>query len=527
MMSTTPAAPADPAATPTSTPPRSRGWRFIRRVLLAVTGLLLIGAGLFGYAWITAPVDTVGDVPFEQPLAIPPLAESYVDDDGRRVFDLAAQPGTTELLPGAPTDTWGFNGSYLGPTLRAEYGEDVLVNVTNELDQTTTVHWHGMHLPAAMDGGPHQPIDPGETWSPTWTVDQPAATLWYHPHPHGETEDHIYRGLAGMFIVDDPESPTTRELPHEYGVDDIPVIVQDKRFDDGELTFGRGMFSGTGRLGDTLVVNGTYGPYLDVTTELVRLRVLNASTARVYDFGFSDDRTFDVVGTDGGLLPAPVPMTRVTLSPGERAEVVVRMRPGEQVELRSYAPDLGADVFNERFNGGSDRFDVLQLRAADQLEPSADVPTELAPPPDLVDSVDGLDTTRTFVLGGTAINGEDMDMDRIDVAVEAGDTEIWAVTNREGTPHNFHVHGLQFQIVDIDGERPPDDLAGWKDTVFARPDSTVRIAVRFGDDTDPDVPYMYHCHLVRHEDQGMMGQFVVVEPGEADGEFNPPEHAHH
>jgi blue copper oxidase len=336
---------------------------------LVFTVLLLVAVGLFGYAWYTAPVDTVGKVSFEQPLTIPPLAESQVDDEGRRVFDLTAEAGTTELQPGTATDTWGYNGSYLGPTLRAERGEEVLVNVTNELDETTTVHWHGMHLPAEMDGGPHQPIEPGDTWSPTWQIDQPAATLWYHPHPHGETEDHIYRGLAGMFLLDDPALPAAQQLPHEYGVDDIPVIVQDKRLDDGELTYGRGLFSGTGRLGDTLVVNGTYGPYLDVTTELVRLRLLNASTARIYDFGFSDDRAFDAVGTDGGLLPAPVTLNRITLSPGERAEIVVRVEPGEQVELRSYPPDLGADFFNERFNGGSDRFDVMQLRASERLEP--------------------------------------------------------------------------------------------------------------------------------------------------------------
>ena len=516
-MSTAPA-PVDASEPPP--PPRSRGWRFIRRVLLVLVGLLVVGTGLFAYAWYTAPVDTVGEVPFEQPLAIPPLADSYVDDEGRRVFELSAQAGTTELLPGTPTDTWGYDGSYLGPTLRAARGEDVVVNVTNELDETTTVHWHGMHLPAAMDGGPHQPIDPGATWSPTWTIDQPAATLWYHPHPHGETEDHIYRGLAGLFILDDPELPAAQRLPHEYGVDDIPVIVQDKRLDGGELTFGRGLFSGTGRLGGTLVVNGTYGPYLDVTTELVRLRLLNASTARVYDFGFSDDRSFDVVASDGGLLPAPVSVDRVALSPGERAEIVVRMQPGEQVELRSFAPDLGADFFNDRFNGGADRFDVLQLRAADRLAPSPDLPTVLAPAPGLTDGLDSMETTREFDLSGTTINDVDMDMDRIDNAVEAGATEIWAVTNSAGAPHNFHVHGVQFEVVDIEGEPPPNLLAGWKDTVYVPPNTTVRLALRFGDDTDPDVPYMYHCHLVQHEDQGMMGQFVVVEPGESAGEVD-------
>jgi blue copper oxidase len=507
--------------------PRSRAWRIVRRVLLVLSALLLIGTALLGYAWYAAPVDTVGKVSFDQPLAIPPLAESHVDEDGRRVFDLTAQQSTSELVPGTESETWGFNAGYLGPTLRAARGEEVVVNVTNDLDETTTVHWHGMHVPAAMDGGPDQPIAPGETWSPTWTIDQPAATLWYHPHPHGATEDHIYRGLAGMFILDDPGSRAAKQLPHDYGVDDVPVIVQDKRFDDGEMTYGRSLFSGTGRLGGTLLINGTYGPYLDVTTELVRLRLLNASTARIYDFGFSDDRDFDMIATDGGLLPAPVSVNRLLLSPGERAEIVVAMSPGEQVELRSYPPDIGGDFLTKRFDGGSDRFDVLQLRAADELDPSPDVPPSLAPAPDLLDGPDRLDTTREFVMSGRSINGQKMDMDRIDETVEVDQTEIWAITNRDGNVHNFHVHDTQFQIVDVDGQAPPPELAGWKDTVLLRPGTTTRIAVRFSDYTDPDVPYMYHCHLVFHEDQGMMGQFVVVGPGESAGEIEAHSHAGH
>ncbi|MGH3477335.1 MAG: multicopper oxidase family protein, partial [Nocardioidaceae bacterium] len=417
--------PATETTTPRLRPPRSRAWRIVRRVLIGLAALLLVLGGLFGYAWYTAPVDTVGKVPFEQPLAIPPLGESQVDEAGRRVFDLTVQRSATELVPGTVTETWGYNGSYLGPTLRAERGEEVVVNVTNDVGETTTVHWHGMHLPAEMDGGPHQPIAPGETWSPTWTIDQPAATLWYHPHPHGETEDHIYRGLAGMFILDDPESPAAERLPHDYGVDDIPVIVQDKRFDEGELTFGRSWFSGSGRLGGTVLVNGTYGPYLDVTTELMRLRLLNASTARVYDFGFSDDREFDVVATDGGLLPEPVSLKRVLLSPGERAEIVVAMAPGERVELRSYPPDVGAGLMG-RFAGGSDSFDVLQLRAADRLTPSPALPRTLAPAPDLDVGEDGLQQVdRRFELSGRSINGTQMDMSRVDETVDLGDTEVW------------------------------------------------------------------------------------------------------
>src|SRR5689334_6639736 len=167
--------------------------------------MLLAGGAIAVVTWAlqARDVSTVDRVDFNRRLAIPPLAESHLDGAGRRVFDLNAQAGTTDLGHGK-TRTLGFNGSYLGPTLRATRGEQVLVNIHNGLSRDTTVHWHGMHLPARMDGGPHQPIAPGATWSPQWKVDQPAATLWYHPHPDGATEDQVYQGLAGLFIVDDP-----------------------------------------------------------------------------------------------------------------------------------------------------------------------------------------------------------------------------------------------------------------------------------------------------------------------------------
>ena len=387
------------------------------------------------------------------------------------------------------------------------------MNVRNSLDETTSVHWHGMHLPAAADGGPHQPVEPGQTWTPTWRIDQPAATLWYHPHPHGETEEHINKGLAGMFILDDPDNKAGDRLPHKYGVDDIPVIVQDKRLDgDGDLR--------SGGLGETVLVNGTYGPYLDVTTEKVRLRLLNASVKRVYEFGFSDGRDFSLVGTDGGLLPAPAAMDRLRLSPGERAEIVVDVDAGEDVVLRSYPPDLESNFLVERFDGGSDEFDVLELRAADRLRPSAQIPAELAPAPDL-DTSDA--QTRTFEMAGRQINGKSMDMTRIDEVVELGTTEIWEITNIGGEYHNFHVHDVQFEVLSVVGEEPGPQLAGWKDTMFMPPGHTVRVAMAFTDYADPDLPYMYHCHLLQHEDAGMMGQFVVVEPGQ---EAGTPDHAH-
>ncbi|MFC0526679.1 multicopper oxidase family protein [Phytohabitans kaempferiae] len=490
-----------------------------RVVALVGAGAVLAVCGGGGVAtlvaWSQAGLDTAGQVDFRNRLAVPPLAESRIDREGRRVFDLRAQEGRTDFGRDEATRTWGFDGDYLGPTLRAKRGERVLVNVVNGLDEPTSVHWHGMHLPARMDGGPHQEVRPGATWSPHWTVGQPAATLWYHPHPHGETAKHVLRGLAGMFILDDERSEGLA-LPREYGVDDIPVIVQDRQFDS------RGRFREGSGTGDTILVNGIPGAYLDVRTERVRLRLLNASNSRMYTFGLSDDRPFTLIGSDGGLLPAPHSMTRIRLSPGERAEIVVGMEAGENVTLRSFPTNLH-NILSDRFAGIRDMLDVLQLRAESNLARSPEVPAVLAPIEPLGPA--SAVTTRKFALSGRQINGERMDMGRIDEVVTRDTTEIWEITKEDGTLHNFHVHDVQFQVLSVGGVKPPVELSGWKDTILLPPNETVRIIARFADYADPDVPYMYHCHILSHEDAGMMGQFVVVEPGQKAG--RPDTQGHH
>jgi FtsP/CotA-like multicopper oxidase with cupredoxin domain len=479
---------------------RLKRWLLVAGGVLAVVVLAI--AAVVVVAYTSADATNVGRLRFANELRIPPLLEPRTDQEGTKVFQLGLQRGTTELLPGKPAETWGANGSYLGPTLRAARGDYVRVQVTNELPEATTIHWHGMHLPARADGGPHQPIERGLMWMPEWRIDQPAATLWYHPHPHPHTADHVYRGVAGMFIVDDPDAARLA-LPRDYGVDDIPVIVQDKQLeDDGSLDLGVDPFGPVGRLGDEILVNGTYDPYVEVEHQRVRLRVLNASDARIYNVGFSDDRAFQLIGTDGGLLAAPHRTRRVHLSPGERAEIVAAFEPGERVTLRSFEPDLGTDFFTARFSGGDDTFDLLQIRAADELAAAPPVPERLAdvPAPDEAEAT----RTRRFGLSSSdAINGLSMEMTRIDQRVGAGTTEIWEVRNQTGTPHNFHVHGVSFRVLDEPGP------AGWKDTVFAPPGETLRLLIRFGGSRDARTPYMFHCHVLAHEDRGMMGQFVV------------------
>lgn len=499
-----------------------------RPVAVAVSAATVVGAIVAVMTLLTAcsprkPISTVDEVAFARPLTIPPLASSTVDDRGVRVFELTAQEGSMDFLPGDRTPTWGFSQDYLGPTIVASRSEQVEVDVKNDLEEITTVHWHGMRLPARMDGGPHQTIEPGATWSPSWHIDQPAATLWYHPHPHGRTEGQVTKGLAGMVIVrDDQESALP--LPRSYGIDDIPVIVQDTSFDD-DNRFGGQERAFTGGLGDTVLVNGTVGPYFDVTTRLVRLRVLNASAARVYNLGFSDKRAFDLVGTDGGLLAAPYRTSNIQLSPGERAEIIVTMSGSETAVLRSSPPDLGVEnnTEGEIANGGRDSFDLLELRARANLDGDGiSVPTVLSPLPELPAPT----TTRTFVLDGVTINDQAMQMDRVNEVVVAGTTEEWIVRNRQNLPHSFHVHDVQFRVNSVDGVAPPPALAGWKDTIYLRPNTTYSLRMQFTDYTDSSAPYMYHCHLLWHEDRGMMGQFVVVREGESAATIEGGTHDH-
>jgi suppressor of ftsI len=491
-------------------------------VVVAVTVPVLIAVVGAVALWWTGRTDTVGAVDLERPLRIPALAESAVED-GTRVFDLTMQTGRTDLTgrgasrrPGVSTAlTWR-------PRCGCSAASGSASTSATTCPRPRRCTGTACTSPRRPTGDPTGLVEPGGTWSPSWLVDQPASSGWYHPHAHGTTAEHVRRGVYGMFLVDDPAAPAG--LPDDYGVDDVPVMVQDVRFDsDGSLVRGNGFLEVTGPLGDTLLVNGTVGPFLDVTTETVRLRLLNASAARVYDFVLDDGRPMDLVATDGGLLPAPVSTGSVMLSPGERAEVVVRVEPGERVVLRSRPPDLGVAGVMVRMSGAGDRFDVLELRAADRLEPRPPTPTTLAAEPDL--EAGDATVTRTFDLaGGNEINGVRMDMSRVDEVAETGTTEEWVVRNQDGMPHNFHLHGTSFVVAELGGSPPPAHLAGWKDTVLLAPGVTARLVVRHDAAPDPGSPFLYHCHLLSHHDQGMMGQLLVVGAGGEAGDVHDASH---
>lgn len=485
---------------------------------------LLLIPFLIGLAGCSDELQTTkgSSLKFEQPLNIPPLLEPTIKDDGTKHFTLTMQKGETELLPGKMADTFGINGSYLGPTIRVSKGDSVSFDIINKLGETSTLHWHGMFLPARMDGGPHQMIEAEETWSPNWTVDQPAATTWYHPHLHGNTASQVYKGLAGLFLIQDSDS---EKLPSDYGVNDIPLIVQDKLFDEnGQLSeeMDQPPF---GTLGNKILVNGTYDPYLEITESMVRFRILNGSNARAYNIGFTDGRSFQLVANDAGLLDEPVTLERLPLSPGERAEIIVKFEPGDETILHSYHGDTGID---------SGEFDLVKIVAASELKTADPLPDKISTTAPIEAPSDA--KVRRFELTTESkINNKSMDMSRIDEVIAAGSREIWEITNT-GWAHNFHIHDAAFRVLDINGELPPKHERGRKDTVFIPSDATVRIVVEFGNHPDPEYPYMYHCHLLRHEDDGMMGQFLLVEPGteqqvlrelEAKENSTPQQNNHH
>jgi FtsP/CotA-like multicopper oxidase with cupredoxin domain len=469
-------------------------------------------------------------------LPIPPQITGVVNEQGQKVFDLTLQKGKKTFLPDTQTDTFGINGDYLGPTIRLSRGERALFKINNQVGEETTIHWHGLHIPAKMDGGPHQVIEPGSTWQPFFEIKQLAATLWYHSHLEGKTAEHVYKGLAGLFIVDDAKSDQLA-LPHNYGVDDIPVVVQDRRIAadgnmDSTLT---NMIDRMGLRGQYMLINGALTPTLETRAQVIRLRVLNGSNARIYNFGFADNRSFYQIASGGGLLQAPVAMNRLRLSPGERAEILLDLRQdsGKFLRLQSYSAEITPttiETANMRDPLDMQTFDLMSIRVGEAGNNGLDIPNQLV----TIETLRAEDAvlTRPFILkqgmggnmgnrgmgsGGTGnmegmftINDKSMDMLRIDETVRLGDTEIWAITNEANMAHPFHIHDIQFQILDRNGQAPSAGEAGWKDTVLVLPNETVRVITRFEDFADADIPYMYHCHILEHEDAGMMGQFVVI-----------------
>lgn len=444
-------------------------------------------------------------------------------------FDLTLAPGSREFFPGIQTATLGYNGAYLGPTLILQKGQPVTLNVHNQLGDTTTTHWHGLHVAPANDGSPHTMIMDGETWSPSFTVMDQAAMYWYHPHLHGKTLDQVVKGAAGLIIVRDADEAAL-SLPRRYGVDDIPLVFQFQTFDNQKQIVL------DDELDNTVLVNGTVNGMVNAPAQVVRLRLLNASSHRVFRFGFADNKAFKQISGDGGLLDAPVQLTRLTLGPGERAEVLVDLSgmEGQTLSLKTFGNELpqgfpGGPAMMGMQPGPLDNtsFQVLQINVnAPTVNPVTTMPTALISNTVWPQAGAGarnfqFSAQPMMSMSNFFINGLKFDMETVNFSTELGKTEVWTVTNQTMMAHPFHVHGNSFYIIQKNGAVPPVNERGRKDVVLVPPmNGSVKIVMKFEDFADPEMPFMYHCHILSHEDNGMMGQFTVTAPASGTEDLN-------
>lgn len=460
----------------------------------------------------------------QNPLTIPPTLT------GPNI-NLTLQNGTTLFYPPTVTNTMGANGSLLGPTLILEKDSFVNITVNNQLTDTTTIHWHGLHVAPKNDGGPHSIILPNTTWNPQFTVMDKAGTYWYHPHLHMQTDKHVSKGIAGLILVRDAEEATLG-LPMTYGVDEFPIVMQTKGFDaTGQILVHTEMDT-------SVMINGTIDPVVDFPAQVVRLRILNGSSQRLYEVGFSDNRTFSLIGTDGGLLTAPVNTTRYRMAPGQRADILVDLSSdfGQNIQLISYASELPNAVYgatqpgmgpgatasligytNNPLNGND--FQLLDINVVAQTgSPVLSVPSTLASYSPLLEGSENITRNLTFTSAGPMgnlngpflINNTSFNMSVINYTIPLNNIEIWSFTNSTPIAHPFHIHDVQFFILDINGTPPPPELQGLNDVVLVPAgNGTVRFIAQFNDFADDSIPFMYHCHMLTHEDMGMMGQFIV------------------
>ncbi len=436
-----------------------------------------------------------------------------------KTFNLKLSKGTKQIAAGALTNTYGYNGTgFWGPTLFLKKGDDVTLNVTNNLTESTTTHWHGMHLPAEMDGGPMQEIAVGKVWSPHFKVMNNAATFWYHPHMHKTTQKQLALGAGGfIFVQDSIESALA--LPRTYGVDDIPLAL-------GSRTLSSTNQIGTTTIyGDTMLTNGVANAEVSLPAQYVRLRLLNIESERAYNLGISDGRKFYVIATDGGLVNKPIPAKRLLMVPGERYEVLVDLsndKVGASLYLRAYNSSLtfgygGSEPattgdFGSQLNHID--FNVLKINVA---KPTAKgistLPTVLTK--NVFPTKSQVTKSRSIAITdngpGTpfTFDGKSYSMDYINQHVKFGATEAWTITNDRVFGHSFHIHDVQFKIISRSTGAVPAHENGWKDTFSIQPSEKVTFLAKFEDFASSEWAFMYHCHMANHEDGGLMGQFLV------------------
>jgi len=440
-----------------------------------------------------------------------------------------------QLLSGSGVTVESIPGSYLGPILRVKSGTKLRIFFHNKLIENSIVHPHGPRVPEECDGHPMQAIGPGQTKVYEFEVIDRAAPFWFHPHPHMRTSEQVMMGLAGLMYVWDPEEEAA--IPGaSTGANDVPVVIQDRSFDtNNQILYQPNMMWGF--LGDRILVNGKLDTTFSLEPRAYRLRILNGSNARTYKLAWSNNMPLDVIGTDGGLLPAVVSRNYVMLMPGERVDVWADFSSlaGKQVILRSLAFEAGGmGMMGGRgmgmMGGGMSgiangtAFDILTVNVTQE----ATAKPLMGPLPALsvrydANNVPNFNTPRPFTLSmahmmNWTINGRVFEMEAVapDETVNLDETIAWEWINNSPIPHPMHIHNVHFQVV----QRTPPSYnngyntinqglidSGWKDTVSVWPGERVKVAMKFGPHAGM---YMYHCHILEHEDMSMMRNFMIT-----------------
>ncbi len=465
---------------------RSRG-------LAPLVAGILIGTALG--AGVAAPIEASHPSAFSRPLVIPRVLT------GSNIT-LTAAATDVQIMPGAATRMWTYNGTFPGPTIRRPTGQTTTVTLVNKLPPAAgelTLHNHGNHSSTENDGQPDEYLAAPSGGSVKYTYtgteaggNERGAFQWYHDHRMDVTGRNVWMGLAGMYIIDDPADP--QSLPK--GEFDVPLLIVDRSFNaKNQLAY---RFDPNGVSGDHILVNGVPQPYFKVGDRKYRLRILNASNSRSYDLALSNGQSFIQIGTESGLLPAPVRRSRILIGPAERVEVVVDFarRLNQKIVLQNLAAE------------GSLR-QLMQFRVTRDLTDNSSVPTKLRPLPSL-DSPSAV--TRTFefgrarISGQWTINGLVFDPDRIDAQPRLGTTETWILKNKSSSIHVIHIHGVDQQLVSRNGQAPgPYELM--KESWNLKGGETAIVRLKF---TDNVGRFVFHCHILEHEDASMMAQVEVV-----------------
>lgn len=424
---------------------------------------------------------------------------------------MVLQPqATTTTLNGITTQVLGYSPfSLLGPAFNFLQGDLISIPITNELGETTNVHWHGLHIESSMDGLPNIGIESGSSFTASFQIAQRASMCWYHPHFDGNTASQVWKGLAGIFFIRDQEE-SVLSLP--IGEFEIPLVIQDKNIGETGLIYNpSGMDVMFGLQGSSIVVNGVFSPFLNVSKSAYRLRVLNGSNARIFNLAFSDNRSFLVIGNDGGLLPQSVNVNSAFLAPGERLDMLVDFS----------SANMGDEVFlkNLSFAGGgstqgAQEYSILKFKVNSENSANNSVSNTFS---NIEAYSQSGGSTRVFDISNQnmtmsmnhTINGLAYSSDVINFIVPNSIVETWVFDNSNGAEsHPMHVHGTSFQVIQRIGGRSsimPYE-SGWKDTVLVMPGEKVSVMIRFN---TPNQKYVLHCHNLEHEDNGMMLQFEV------------------